>query len=400
MQYADGPAASESRLLRALIGPAPGEHTGRSWIPAAVVGLVLAASWILAWVAGGAAAIPPHLFYVPVTLAAVRLRYLGGLIAGLVAGILSGPALPLDVASGQAQSPVDWLVRTIGLVSAGLAMAWVIDRFRDVQVRLRSTQQVVEALMGGTSHRVISRRDFVGGRRRVENALRGDSLQMVFQPIVDLRTGQTSGYEALSRFETKPKRPPNEWFAEAWEVGLGIELELFAVRKVLADLKYLPPGYVSFNLSPLAVLSPEFRSLIPKLPYGRFVIEMTEHVPVPDYDALVKLLSELRMRGLRVAVDDAGAGYASFRHILRLAPDMIKLDMSLVRGVDRDEALRSLAQAVTTFATQMGAQVVAEGIETEGELQALKTLGVGYGQSWEQFGAPQPASRLRYVTPG
>jgi EAL domain-containing protein (putative c-di-GMP-specific phosphodiesterase class I) len=212
-----------------------------------------------------------------------------------------------------------------------------------------------------------------------------------------MRTGETSGYEALARFNAKPKRPPNEWFAEAWEVGLGVELEMKAVKQVLADIRRLPQGYVSFNLSPLAVLDPAFKQLIPKLPYGRFVLEMTEHVPVPDYEELIGFLSELRTRGLRIAVDDAGAGYASFRHILRLNPDLIKLDMSLVRGVDRDQALRSLTAAVTGFAAQMGALVVAEGVETEGELLALRKLGVQYGQGWDLFGEPKPVQEVRRV---
>lgn len=384
-------------LTRLLMGPGPDEGAGRPWPVVVVVAALLAVSWMLALFAGGAGIASPMWFLLPVLLAALRLHWYWGLGAALVAGFLAGPLTPLFVHTAEPQAPGAWLVRAGIFVLVSGGVSWVVYAYRDIQVRLRSTQKIVQAMESDGTQRVVSRKEYEGGRRRIERILRGDDLYMAFQPIVNMRTGETSGYEALSRFDAKPKRPPNEWFAEAWEVGLGVDLEIKAVQQVLRDIRRLPQGYVSFNLSPLAVLSPQFKQLIPKLPYGRFVLEMTEHVPVPDYDELIGFLSELRMRGLRIAVDDAGAGYASFRHILRLSPDLIKLDMSLVRGVDRDQALRSLTAAVTGFAAQMGALVVAEGVETEGELLALRKIGVQYGQGWDLFGEPKPVQEVRRV---
>lgn len=394
----EGPNGSRAlNVTRLLIGPASDEPRGSLWPVVVAVVVLLGVSWQLALFAGGAGIASPLWFLIPVLLSAMRLPWYWSVGVAAVAGFLAGPLTPLFVHTGEPQLPGDWLVRAGLFILVAVVASWAVYAYRDIQLRLRSTQRVVQAMESDGSQRVLSRKEYEGGRRRIERALRGDDLYMVFQPIVNMRTGETSGYEALSRFEAKPKRPPNEWFAEAWEVGLGVELEIKAVERVLEDIRRLPQGYVSFNLSPLAVLSPQFKRLIPKLPYGRFVLEMTEHVPVPDYDELIRFLSELRSRGLRIAVDDAGAGYSSFRHILRLNPDLIKLDMSLVRGVDRDQALRSLAAAVTGFATQMGALIVAEGVETEGELLALRKLGVQYGQGWDLFGEPKPVNEVRRV---
>jgi EAL domain-containing protein (putative c-di-GMP-specific phosphodiesterase class I) len=112
------------------------------------------------------------------------------------------------------------------------------------------------------------------------------------------------------------------------------------------------------------------------------VLELTEHASVGNYGRLADALDPLRVRGVRVAVDDAGAGFASFRHILNLNPDIIKLDMALTRGIQADPVRRALASALVTFARELHAVIVAEGIETEAELKALRSLGVGYGQGF------------------
>ena len=218
---------------------------------------------------------------------------------------------------------------------------------------------------------------------RIRRVVAGEGLTMVFQPIVDLRAGEIAGLEALSRFAAEPRRGPDMWFAEAAEAGLQTDLEVAAARAALAELDRLPrEAYLSVNLSPETTLSPKFRELLPGIGRERIVVEITEHAPVEDYEALAEALRPLRGGGGRLAVDDAGAGFASLRHILRLGPDIIKLDVSLTRGIDADEASQALAGALVTFASRIGATIVAEGIETPEELEALRELGVTHGQGY------------------
>jgi EAL domain-containing protein (putative c-di-GMP-specific phosphodiesterase class I)/AmiR/NasT family two-component response regulator len=231
-------------------------------------------------------------------------------------------------------------------------------------------------------------------RRRMElvrELLRGGTIDMVFQPIVHLRNGTTVGVEALARFPHKTTRSPERWFAEAAEIGLRLELELASARTALSHLGRVPePMYLSINLSPDTLVSPEFIQLLAGTPMERVVVELSEQIPVSDYDLLNQALGQLRARGGRLAIDDAGAGFASLQHILRLSPDIIKLDMTLTKGVDSDQARRALASALTSFASEIGADIVAEGVETRSEVEALRALGVTYGQGF-YLGYPAPS---------
>jgi EAL domain-containing protein (putative c-di-GMP-specific phosphodiesterase class I)/CheY-like chemotaxis protein len=230
-------------------------------------------------------------------------------------------------------------------------------------------------------------------RRRVDlmrRVVQGEGVEMAFQPIKDLRTGETVGLEALARFGTRPTASPEVWFHEAAEIGLRVDLELTTARAALAHIDRFPPGaYLAVNLSPDTAVSPEFLRLLAQTPVERVVFEVSEHARVPDYDVLNHSLSELRAMGGRLAIDDAGAGFASLQHILRLSPDIIKLDISLTRGVDGDRARHALASALTSFAAEIDADIVAEGIETREELGALRALGVTYGQGY-YLGRPGP----------
>lgn len=224
---------------------------------------------------------------------------------------------------------------------------------------------------------------FEDTRKRIEQVLAGDGIRMVFQPIFDLGAGDVVGVEALSRFEPDEGMTPDRWFDAAWRVGLGLELELAAVRAALAHLERIPTGpYLSINVSPGTAISPRLTDLAGRFPAGRIVLEITEHARVADYEALNLALRELRAQGLRLAVDDAGAGFASLRHILRLAPDLIKLDRSITEGIDRGSASRALGRALTSFAREIGASITAEGIETESERDALRAMGVPAGQGY------------------
>lgn len=216
---------------------------------------------------------------------------------------------------------------------------------------------------------------------RVDDVLTAGALDIVYQPVVHLQQAVVVGVEALARFRPSPQRPPDVWFAEAAQVGMHAELELLAARRALAGATELP-GFLALNFSATTICSPAFAALLEEVHLRRVVVEVSEHEEVEDYAPVLAALEPLRRRGLRVAVDDAGAGFASLRHVVRLSPDILKLDLSLVRGIDTDSARQELAAALTAFAGKTGADVVAEGVETQAELEALARVGVQLVQGW------------------
>jgi PAS domain S-box-containing protein len=222
---------------------------------------------------------------------------------------------------------------------------------------------------------------------RVQAVLDDELIDPVFQPIFDLETGHAIAFEALSRFPLDPQRGPDRWFAEAWDVGLGIPLELLAVRIAARALPRIPDDVsLSVNASPPTVFSGRFLSC-----FGdsaeRITVELTEHLNVDDYEGFTSRLRPLRAAGGRVAIDDFGAGYASLRHIIKVRPEWIKLDISLTERVDENPVVHALARALVTFADEVGVRVIAEGIETEEELEVLVDAGFRYGQGF-YFGVP------------
>lgn len=234
------------------------------------------------------------------------------------------------------------------------------------------------------------RRDLSVVRERINRVISDDALTIVYQPVYRLHDNRLAGWEALSRFAGEPKRPPNEWFDDAAKVGLGKELEFAALRKAASAMSefrsYLG---LSINLSPSSILSPEFAEHMEGLRLNRLAIEVTEHEAVENYSELIEALAPFRKKGLWLAVDDAGAGHSSFRHVLDLKPDVIKLDMSITRNVDSDPGRFALAKAFTAFARSIGSEVLAEGIETEQELNALREVGISKVQGY-LVGRPVP----------
>lgn len=225
--------------------------------------------------------------------------------------------------------------------------------------------------------------------RRVRHVLEDGGPDVVFQPIVDLSSGDVAGFEALARFPAPP-RGPEAWFNDAESVDLRPELEIAALRRATTERAHLPEAsYLSVNVSPDVVTSDGCLETLLGVPAGRLVVEITEHACVRDYGEAATAIEPLRDHGARLAVDDAGAGFSSFTHILQLSPDIVKLDIGITRGVDSDPARRALASGLVSFAEETGAQLIAEGIETDGELRTLRDLGVGYGQG---FGLARPVA--------
>lgn len=229
---------------------------------------------------------------------------------------------------------------------------------------------------------------------RLRAVLDAPHFSSVYQPIIHVAQDKVVGYEALTRFSAEPVRSPDQWFNEAATVGLQEELELAAIRKALQGLPHLPTdAYLSLNVSPDTLLKGAVASVLDGYPFERLMLEVTEHACVNDYAPINAVLAPLRQRGMRLAVDDAGAGFASFRHILKLQPDVIKLDVSLIRKIDTDGGCRALAAALIRFAEETGSKVVAEGVETEEELRALRDLKVNKAQGY-LLGRPAPIEAL------
>lgn len=241
------------------------------------------------------------------------------------------------------------------------------------------------------------RREVQGKLKRIASVIADEQLSMVYQPIFDLATERKVGFECLARFATTPYRTPDVWFKEADEINRGPYLEIAAIAAALTAFSNLSQSmYLAVNASPATVLADGFVDVLAAMPLNRVVLEITEHALVQDYNRLMSVIDPLRERGLRLAVDDAGAGYSGLQHILKLRPDVIKLDISLTRDIDTDLSRRALASAMIGFAGATGSSIVAEGVETASELATLKLLGAHMAQGYF-LGKPMPmaaASKL------
>lgn len=203
-------------------------------------------------------------------------------------------------------------------------------------------------------------------------------LRPAFQPILSLVTGEVVGYEAFSRFAVEPVRPPDAWFAEASRVGLGRELHVLAIERILAAAAEagLPDGtFLSLNVSPRFLAEPAVVTALDAIDGSALVVEITEEEPVDDYPGLRRAMQPFLDRGVRFAVDDAGAGFASMRHVTELGPAFVKLDSSLVRGMRSQATLQAFLRAVNVFAAEIGATLIAEGVEEASDVAALTRTG-------------------------
>jgi EAL domain-containing protein (putative c-di-GMP-specific phosphodiesterase class I) len=217
-------------------------------------------------------------------------------------------------------------------------------------------------------------------RHALEDVLAARSFHPVFQPIVDLETGDTMGYEALTRFDSGQR--PDLCFADAWSVGLGPELELATLEAAVAAARDLPAGtWLDLNVSPRLLADPGHLREILWSADRALVLEVTEHELVGDYPALREAVRALG-NDVRLAVDDAGAGVANFGHIVELAPAFVKLDISLIRRVNANMGRQAMVVGMRHFSRTAGCRLIAEGIETEDEAATLRALGVEFGQGY------------------
>jgi EAL domain-containing protein (putative c-di-GMP-specific phosphodiesterase class I) len=271
--------------------------------------------------------------------------------------------------------------RMVGILILGAARAAGTSSARVGERLLAEAIDYAMVLTGVLGAEFGMRRDRQQVHEDITQLIATRAFAPVFQPLIDLRDDTLVGFEALTRFAdgTAPERR----FAEAHLVGDGAELELAAMSAALEASTALPDdAFVSVNVSPTVVIdcTDELTTVLQDAPRPA-VLELTEHHRVDDYGALRTALDQLAPP-VRVSVDDAGAGYASLRHVLRLAPDFVKLDRSWVTGIDDDTTRQALVAGLSHFAEETGCDLVAEGIESVSERETLARLGVTIGQGY------------------
>jgi EAL domain-containing protein (putative c-di-GMP-specific phosphodiesterase class I) len=273
----------------------------------------------------------------------------------------------------------------VGLLIIGAAhdQAAIRDRPAKLMAAAIDYASILTAVAGSV---LADRREVGAEQAKLRHDLTTHAFHSVFQPIIELETRRVVGFEALTRFDDGT--PPDVRFADAARLGLGAEFELAAIASALADSPGLPGGtFLSLNVSPAVALAAGDLLKGQLNGNGRqIVLELTEHVPIGDYLPLRQAIDRLGL--VQIAVDDAGAGYASLRHILELRPAFAKLDISLVRGIDGDDLRQAMAAGMQYYALRSGCRLVAEGVETEEEAGVLLELGVDLAQGY-LFGRPE-----------
>jgi EAL domain-containing protein (putative c-di-GMP-specific phosphodiesterase class I) len=221
--------------------------------------------------------------------------------------------------------------------------------------------------------------------RRLSDLLLGGQLRVAFQPIVSLGEHTLIGMEALLRIEGRDGRwsLPGPAFHRAAAIGWTLDLEVAALALALTRVGDLPhDAFLAVNASPSTMLSPRFAELVSAVDLRRVVVEITENEAIEEYDPITDVLGPLREGGMRVAIDDTGAGASTFRHILRLRPDVVKLDISLVDEVCTNDFQQALVRALVRFTAELGVTLIAEGIEDPEQAEVLRDLGVLLGQGF------------------
>ncbi|MEA2375696.1 MAG: hypothetical protein QOD53_2159, partial [Thermoleophilaceae bacterium] len=230
-----------------------------------------------------------------------------------------------------------------------------------------------------------------GARGALARLIEGEGIAMVVQPIVDWRTGKVHAYEALARFQTRGTSSPLHWFALADEFGLREDLEIACLEAALELLDYVPAGArLSVNLSgPVLMGERAQRILASRADVSALIVEVTEEALVHRDAALKSAIEPLLARGAHFAVDDMGAGYSGLGQVTALHPTYLKLDRSLVREIDKDPDRAALLRALAGYSEHTGALMVAEGVETAEELDAIADLGIPLIQGY-YLGRPAP----------
>lgn len=298
----------------------------------------------------------------------------------------SGPPLLGAKARAGAYAPLRSQGRVLGLlaISAGRSSRDApTDEMAQAMSAAIDFAAVAAALLGPSlqRHSALS-----SSQAALTDILTRGEFEPVFQPIVDLREGSIVGYETLTRFSDGAD--PQVRFAEAARVGMGIELERATMAAALEMASgRLGKRWLGVNVSPSFLASGAPVPLMRRADV-QVVLELTEHDPINDYNDITRAVRRLG-NGVRLSIDDAGAGYACLTHVLSLRPAFVKLDRGWVTGIDTDPARQALVAGLESFASRTGSMLIAEGIETEAELETVRGLRVELGQGF-LLGRPEP----------
>ena len=358
---------------------------------ALLVALGILLAWILSYAAGGSKSALPHAFYVPVIVGAIRFRCRGALIVSLAAGVVAGPLMPLDMSSGAVQEPTNWLTRLAFFVLVGQITAYL------------------------SRYSLPSLTEEVGGRRfanELLEAIDGGQLQVVYQPIVNLTTGELAGVEALVRWEhpTRGVIRPDEFIPRAERFGCVHAVTHFVLTEacqqvaewresVLSDVKTfrLAVNISSSDLDDHA-LAVRVAEVLERtgLPNAWLYLEVTETALVGDVEHAVDALMTLRMLGVRLAIDDFGTGESSLGHLDQFPIDLLKVDRIFLRRISDDHDDDALTHGICALAHAMNLAVVAEGVESSFQARAVQAFGYDFAQGF-LFSQGVPASELEQL---
>lgn len=348
-----------------------------------------AAAWVVSYEAGGSRTALPHVFYVPVVVAAARFGFRGALAISVVAGVAAGPLLPLNVDEHLAQTPGNWLARMAAFVVIGQITAYLCQHSR-------------ATLLDRLAHRRF--------RNELQSAIELGQLRLVYQPIVDLHTGELAGVEALARWNhpTSGAVPPDVFVGNAERAGCVSTITHWALRQAAADVAgwrnatFLPESAtfrIAINVSADDVLDPSFHDLVGEvldagLPNSWLCLEMTETAVVSDVRAVINELMALRLLGIRLAIDDFGTGESSLAYLQQFPIDVLKIDRMFVATLDHGFRGDVVARGVTAMATAMNMGTIAEGIETPAQALHMRDLGCELAQGY-LFSPPVEAPELQ-----
>ena len=329
----------------------------------------------------------------------LQMPHVNGLqLLGAITRFAAGSYLPVMVLTADTSADTrneafelgarDFLTKPLDIVEVVLRTANLLET-RQLYQMLRPPPSSTVPKIPGPATGEHDQAEKVG--QRVRTVLRDRSIVPFFQPVIDLNSMAMVGQEALARFPTPHPQGPAGWFSDAFASGMGSELEWLAVMNALPILDTADRDtFLALNMSPATIeLIPEREIFHPSI-CPQIVIELTEHVPIEDYSAIHRALSELRSHGARLAADDLGSGYAGFRHLVALQPDVVKLDISLIRGIHRSRPQRALTSALVAFARDISAEVIAEGVEEAAEVEVLRDMGIRWAQGY-YLGMPAPA---------
>jgi PAS domain S-box-containing protein len=296
-------------------------------------------------------------------------------------------------------APIRYADRTLGILAVGSLYGEASESPHDALPVIAEFGPAASALLGVELHAHQLAEELRG---RLQEIVRSGAFHPVFQPIVELDTGRVVGYEALTRFADG--EPPLNRFSAAWGIGAGPALELATMHQAIRIAEGLPSDrWLSVNISPrLLNHFDEVQRVLAKA-NRPLVLEVTEHELISDYATVREALQHFSPA--RISVDDAGAGFTNFAHIVDLQADFVKLDIGLVRGVDTDVARQAMIVALCHFARNTDCHLIAEGVETRDEARTVKSLGVEYGQGYwygrpMEADAPKDAKKPKGVAPG